>query len=271
MFNKAQIDRYARHIILPGVGIEGQHRLTEARVLVVGAGGLGSPALQYLAAAGVGTLGVVDSDRVELSNLQRQVIFATDQIGKLKVEAAAERLQALNPEIEVRPHAERLSKNNAQELIRDYDIVLDGSDNFPTRYLVNDACVIEDRPLIYGAISRFEGQISLLHGPTVSGFGPCYRCLFPEPPSPGTVPSCAEAGVLNVLPGVVGSVMASETIKLILGFDRLLTGKLVYFDALEATFHSITFSRKPDCPVCGKHPTVTELIDYAAFCGEVVT
>jgi len=271
MFNKEQIDRYARHIILPGVGIEGQLRLRDARVLVIGAGGLGSPALQYLAAAGIGTLGVVDHDQVEISNLQRQVIFSTDQIGKLKADAAAERLQALNPEIEIRSHTVYLTQNNARELIREYDIVIDGSDNFPTRYLVNDACVLEGRPLVYGAISRFEGQVSLLHGPTTSGVGPCYRCLFPEPPAPGTVPNCADAGVVNVLPGVVGSIMATETIKLIVGLGELLIGTLVYFDALGTTFHRLSFDRNSDCPVCGSDPSVTELIDYKAFCGEEVT
>ena len=270
MFSKAQLDRYARHIVLPGVGAAGQRKLMGARILVVGAGGLGSPALLYLAAAGVGTLGVVDSDQVELVNLQRQVLFDTGQIGRPKAEAAADRLRAMNPEIEVRAHPERLTRDNALERIRDYNLVLDGSDNFPTRYLVNDACVLEDRPLIYGAISRFEGQLSLLHAPDGEGVGPCYRCLFPEPPPPGSVPSCAEAGVLGILPGIVGSLMASEAIRFLVGIGESLSGTLAHFDSLGTTLHRIALSRNPGCPVCGLDPSVTELIDYAAFCGEAI-
>jgi adenylyltransferase/sulfurtransferase len=255
--------RYARHLTLPNVGVEGQRRLKASRVLLVGAGGLGSPAALYLAAAGVGTLGIVDHDTVDLTNLQRQVLHGTSGIGMPKVASAAARLHDLNPHVAVEPFAVRLDSSNARDVIRAFDIVVDGSDNFPTRYLVSDACVLERKPLVYGSIFRFDGQVSLFHPPA----GPCYRCLFAEPPAPDAVPSCAEGGVLGVLPGIVGSLQALEAIKWILGTGESLLGRLLLVDALRLRFREIALRRDPACPACGDHPTVTDLIDYEAFCG----
>jgi len=259
----AELRRYSRHLVLPEVGIDGQRRLKAARVLVVGAGGLGSPLGLYLAAAGVGTLGLVDFDRVDVSNLHRQVLFGDPDVGRPKVEAAVERLRGINPHIELVPHAIRLDASNALELFAGYDLVVDGSDNFPTRYLVNDACVLAGKPDVYGSVFRFEGQVSVFRGAE----GPCYRCLFPEPPPPGLVPSCAEGGVLGVLPGIVGALQANEAIKLVLGAGEPLVGRLVLFDALRLRFRELALRKDPECPVCSAEPTLTELIDYEAFCG----
>ena len=259
-----EIRRYGRHLTLPELGPEGQRRLKAARVLLVGAGGLGSPAALYLAAAGVGTLGLAEFDRVDETNLQRQVLFGHSDVGRPKLEAAAERLADLNPHVELVPHPGRLDASNAREIVAGYDIVVDGSDNFPTRYLVNDACVLEGKPDVYGSILRFEGQAAVFWGAR----GPCYRCLFAEPPPPGAVPSCAEGGVLGVLPGVIGALQASEAIKLAAGVGEPLVGRLVLFDALKMTFRRLELAKDPDCPACGDHPTLTELIDYEAFCGE---
>ncbi len=267
MFTREQLDRYARHIILPGVGAAGQQRLLDARVLVVGAGGLGSPILLYLAAAGVGHIDLVDDEAVEASNLQRQVAHGLASVGVPKVASAAARLADLNPDVRVVPYPERLTRANARERVRDVDLVLDGSDNFPTRYLVNDACVLEGTPLVYGALSPFEGQVSVFAADGDGGRGPCYRCLFPEPPEPGSVPSCAEAGVFGVLPGVVGSLMANEALKLLLGLGTPLVGTLLHVDALGAEFRRFELARDAACPVCGDAPTVRELIDYEVFCG----
>ncbi|HGY09865.1 MAG TPA: molybdopterin-synthase adenylyltransferase MoeB [Oceanithermus profundus] len=264
MWSREELDRYARHMILPEVGPEGQARLKAASVLVVGAGGLGSPLLMYLAAAGVGRIGIVEDDVVDLSNLQRQVLYGTADVGRPKAEAAAERLAALNPHVRVEAHPHRLTSENALELFGSYDVIVDASDNFPTRYLVNDAAVLTDKPLVYGAIHRFDGQVSVFHHQG----GPCYRCLFPKPPKPGSVPSCAQAGVFGVLPGVVGSLMATEVLKLLLGIGRPLSGRLLLYDGLEAEFRELKVARDPACPVCGEHPTVHELVDYEAFCGE---
>lgn len=255
--------RYARHLILPDVGIEGQRRLKAARALVIGAGGLGSPVGLYLAAAGVGKIGLVDFDVVDETNLHRQVLFGESDIGRHKLDAAVDRLRDVNPHIEIVPHPVRLTSENALELFADYDLVVDGTDNFPTRYLVNDACVLSGKPYVYGSIFRFEGQVSVF----AAKDGPCYRCLFREPPPPGLVPSCGEAGVLGVLPGVIGSLQALEAIKWILGAGDSLVGRLVLFDALALRFREVRIRRNPDCPVCGDRPTVTELIDYEAFCG----
>ena len=262
-FGKSQLDRYARHIILPGVGAEGQKKLLQAKVLVIGAGGLGSPILLYLAAAGVGTLGLVDFDHVDLTNLQRQVLHATPDIGIAKTASAEKHLHALNPEIKIQPYQAALTSQNARAILHDYDLVIDGSDNFPTRYLVNDTCVLENKPLLYGAISQFEGQVSLFHAGTKS---PCYRCLFPVPPKPGTVASCAEAGVFGVLPGVVGSLMAVEAIKYLIGLGESLSGILLHYDALYQDIQRIKISKNPKCVVCSENPSVTELIDYEVFC-----
>jgi adenylyltransferase/sulfurtransferase len=263
-FTEDQVRRYARHIILPGIGVDGQRKLMDASVLVIGAGGLGSPAAMYLAAAGVGTIGLVDFDRVELSNLQRQLLHDTDDVGRPKVESAKDRLSSLNPNVDVVAHETLLSSENAFEVLGTYDVVVDGTDNFPVRYLVNDACQMLGKPLVYGSIYQWEGQASVfLPGPDT----PCYRCLFPEPPPPGTVPSCAEGGVFGVLPGIVGSIQAAEAIKLVLGTGEPLVGKLLLYDALRNEFTTVKLRWDPDCPVCGKHPTVTELIDYEAFCG----
>ena len=266
MFSKNQLDRYARHIILPGVGAAGQRNLLDAKVLVVGAGGLGSPALLYLAAAGVGTLGVVDFDTVDLSNLQRQVLHGSEHIGTLKTVSAQKRLTALNPDVRVEVYSERLTAENARELFKPYDLIIDGSDSFATRYLVNDACVLENKPLLYGAISQFEGQLSLLNAPLQDGKSPCYRCLYPTPPAPGTVLNCAEAGVFGALPGVVGSLMAAEAIKTLLALGESLAGTLLHYDALYSETRRIAIFRNPACVVCGDAPSVTALIDYEVFC-----
>jgi sulfur-carrier protein adenylyltransferase/sulfurtransferase len=263
-FTEDQVRRYARHVILPGIGGDGQRKLMESSVLVIGAGGLGSPAAMYLAAAGVGTLGLVDFDQVELSNLQRQLLHDTDDVGRPKVDSARDRLTELNPNVEVATHRELLSSENAFDVLDGYDVVVDGTDNFPVRYLVNDATQMLGRPLVYGSIYQWEGQATVfLPGRET----PCYRCLFPEPPPPGTVPSCAEGGVFGVLPGIIGSIQAVEAIKLLLGVGETLAGTLVLYDALRSEFTSVKLRWDPDCPVCGKHPTVTELIDYEAFCG----
>jgi sulfur-carrier protein adenylyltransferase/sulfurtransferase len=263
-FTEDQVLRYSRHIILPKIGAAGQSKLMEARVLCVGAGGLGSPAAMYLAAAGIGTLGIVDFDRVDLTNLQRQLLHDTDDVGRPKVDSAAERLNDINPEVNVVKHNVVLSSDNAFDILGQYDLVVDGSDNFPVRYLVNDATQMLGKPLVYGSIYQFDGQASVfLPGPGT----PCYRCLFPEPPPPGTVPSCAEGGVFGVLPGIIGSIQAVEAIKFITGVGRPLVGRLLLFDALEMDFTSVNLRWDPKCPVCGENPTVTELIDYDAFCG----
>jgi sulfur-carrier protein adenylyltransferase/sulfurtransferase len=261
-FSRDEVSRYARHFSLPDVGWEGQQKLRAARVAVVGAGGLGSPVSLYLAAAGVGGLGLIDFDVVDLTNLQRQVLYNTDDVGRKKVDVAAARLRAMNPNVDVVTHDVRLTRNNALEILRDYDVVIDGTDNFPTRYLVNDACVLLGRPYVYGSILRFEGQVSVFTGRSA----PCYRCLFREPPPPGLVPSCAEGGVLGVLPGIIGSLQALEAMKLILGRGDTLIGRLALFDALTFQWRELRLRRNPDCPVCGDHPTVTALIDYDEFC-----
>ncbi len=258
-----EILRYSRHLILPDVGVEGQRKLKAARVLLVGAGGLGSPAALYLAAAGVGTLGLVDFDVVDKTNLQRQILHGTSNVGKPKLESAKERIQDINPNVRVETFETRLTSENALDILREFDVVADGTDNFPTRYLVNDACVILGKPNVYGSIFRFEGQASVFYAKE----GPCYRCLYAEPPPPGLVPSCAEGGVLGVLPGIVGSIQALETLKLILGTGEPLIGRLLLFDALKLQFRELRLTKDPDCPVCGANPTVTELIDYEAFCG----
>jgi molybdopterin/thiamine biosynthesis adenylyltransferase/rhodanese-related sulfurtransferase len=262
-FQREDLLRYARHFVLPQVGPKGQRALAEARVLLVGVGGLGSPVALYLAAAGVGTLGVVDADLVDLSNLQRQVLHGISFLGQLKVESARERIWELNPNVKVAPHPTRLTSANALEILGGYDLVVDGSDNFPTRYLVNDACVLLGKPYVYGAVDRWEGQVSVFCAPG----GPCYRCLFREPPPPGMVPSCAEAGVLGVLPGILGSLQATEAIKLILGVGKPLVGRLLIFDALELSFREVRLGRNPRCPICGDEPTMKELVDYDLFCG----
>ncbi len=259
------LSRYSRHLILPEVGMEGQRKLKAARVLCVGTGGLGSPLAFYLAAAGVGTLGLVDFDVVDASNLQRQIIHSTKDIGRKKLDSAEEKLKALNPALNVVKHETMLTSANALEILGDYDIVADGTDNFPTRYLVNDACVLLGKPNVYGSIFRFEGQASVF----ATADGPCYRCLYPEPPPPGLVPSCAEGGVLGILPGLVGIMQATEVIKLILGKGNSLAGRLLLVDALEMKFRELKLRRNPDCPVCGTNPTLTELIDYQQFCGIV--
>ncbi len=257
------LSRYSRHLILPEVGMEGQRRIKAARVLCVGTGGLGSPLAFYLAAAGVGTLGLVDFDVVDASNLQRQIIHSTRDIGRKKLDSAEEKLTALNPAINIVKHETMLTSVNALEIIRDYDIVADGTDNFPTRYLVNDACVLLGKPNVYGSIFRFEGQASVF----ATEAGPCYRCLYPEPPPPGLVPSCAEGGVLGILPGLVGVIQATEVIKLILGKGESLVGRLLLVDALNMRFRELRLRKNPECPVCGSNPTVTALIDYDHFCG----
>jgi len=263
-FTEDQVLRYSRHIILPKIGAAGQSKLMEARVLCVGAGGLGSPAAMYLAAAGVGTLGIVDFDRVDLTNLQRQLLHDTDDVGRPKVDSAADRLNDINPEVNVVKHNVVLSSDNAFDILGQYDVVVDGSDNFPVRYLVNDATQMLGKPLVYGSIYQFDGQASVfMPGPQT----PCYRCLFPEPPPPGTVPSCAEGGVFGVLPGIIGSIQAVEAIKIIIGVGQPLVGRLLLFDALDMDFTSVKLRWDPSCPVCGENPTVTELIDYDAFCG----
>ena len=255
--------RYGRHLILPEVGLEGQRRLKAASVLVVGAGGLGSPLALYLAAAGVGRIGIVDFDLVDASNLQRQILYGTESVGRSKLEGARARLADLNPGVEVELHETRLSSANALGILAGYDVIADGTDNFPTRYLVNDACVLLGKPNAYGSIFRFEGQASVFD----ARVGPCYRCLYPDPPPPGLVPSCAEGGVLGVLPGVIGVIQGVETLKLLLGLGEPLIGRLLLFDALAMTFRELELRKDPDCPLCGTHPTITGLVDYEAFCG----
>ena len=263
-FTEDQVRRYARHILLPHIGGEGQRKLTEASAVVIGAGGLGSPAAMYLAAAGVGRIGLVDFDAVDVSNLQRQLLHDTADVGRPKVESGRDRLLALNPTIEVETYRTPLTSANAFDILGPYDVIVDGTDNFPVRYLANDASQMLGKPLIYGSIYQFEGQASVF----LPGEGnPCYRCLFPEPPPPGTVPNCAEAGVFGVLPGIVGSIQATEAIKVITGIGEPLVGRLLTFDALAMEFTTVKLRWDPDCPVCGKAPTVTELIDYDAFCG----
>jgi len=258
-----EILRYSCHLIMPEVGMEGQLKLKAAKVLLVGTGGLGAPLGLYLAAAGVGRLGLVDFDTVDFTNLQRQIMFGTSDVGRPKSVAATERLRSLNPDIHIETYDTHLTSDNALELLRDYDVIVDGTDNFPTRYLVNDASVLLGKPNVYGSIFRFEGQVSVFGAPG----GPCYRCVYPEPPPPGLVPSCAEGGVLGVLPGIVGCIQAMEAIKLILGVGDPLIGRLLLFDALGMKFRELKLRKNPDCPVCGTHPTVTKLIDYAEFCG----
>ena len=261
--NNDEILRYSRHLIMPEVGMEGQQRLKAARVLCIGAGGLGSPLALYLGAAGVGTLGIVDFDVVDYTNLQRQIIHSTADVGRKKLESAAEKLKAINPFLNIRTFETKLTSDNALELFRDFDIIADGTDNFPTRYLVNDACVLSGKPNVYGSIFRFEGQASVF----AAEEGPCYRCLYPEPPPPGLVPSCAEGGVLGILPGLVGVIQATEVIKLILGTGEPLIGRLLLVDALGMKFRELKLRKNPDCPACGKHRTITKLIDYNQFCG----
>ncbi|HTA22021.1 MAG TPA: molybdopterin-synthase adenylyltransferase MoeB [Terriglobales bacterium] len=261
--NNDEILRYSRHLIMPEVGMEGQQKLQAARILCIGAGGLGSPLALYLAAAGVGTLGIVDFDVVDYTNLQRQIIHTTADVGRKKLDSAAEKLKAINPFVNVRKFETRLSSANALDLFREFDIVADGTDNFPTRYLVNDACVLTGKPNVYGSIFRFEGQASVF----ATEEGPCYRCLYPEPPPPGLVPSCAEGGVLGILPGLVGVIQATEVIKLILGRGNSLIGRLLLVDALAMKFRELKLRKNPDCPACGRHRTITKLIDYDEFCG----
>lgn len=258
----AEYQRYGRHLTLPQVGPQGQKRLKASRVLLVGAGGLGSPLALYLAAAGVGTLGLVDDDEVDASNLQRQVLYGHSDVGRPKLEAAAERLRDVNPHVNLELHQERLNADNAQELVAAYDLVADGTDNFPTRYLVNDACVLVGRPNVWGAILRFEGQLSVFW----AEHGPCYRCLFPEPPPPGLVPSCAEGGVLGVLPGIIGSLQANEVIKLLLGEGEPMIGRLLLFDALKLRFRELKLRRSPECPICSDEPRITSLVAYSDAC-----
>ncbi|NNL84612.1 MAG: molybdopterin-synthase adenylyltransferase MoeB [Myxococcales bacterium] len=262
-FTASQFERYQRHLNLPEFGAAGQRKLLEGSVLMIGAGGLGSPIALYLAAAGVGRLGIVDFDVVDVSNLQRQVLYSTEDVGRPKHEAARERVSALNPEIAVETHPERLHAGNALEILGAYDVIIDGTDNFPTRYLTNDACVLLGKPCVYGAILRFEGQASVFDARR----GPCYRCLFPEPPPPGAVPSCAEGGVLGILPGVIGLLQATEAVKLLAGVGEPLIGRFVQYDALDMRFAEFRFAKDPDCAICGKNPTIRELIDYEGFCG----
>lgn len=262
-FNQEQLTRYSRHFLLPEVGEQGQAKLLDAKVLMIGAGGLGSPSAYYLAAAGVGTIGIVDHDVVDLSNLQRQILHANDRIGEPKVDSAKRTLEGLNPDVKVIPYRERLSSDNVMEIIKDYDIVVDGCDNFPTRYLVNDACVMTGKPNVHGSIFQFEGQVSVFY----PGRGPCYRCLYPEPPPPGMAPSCAEAGVLGVLPGLIGTIQALETIKLILEKGDILIGRLLQFNTLTMEINSLRLRKDPGCPMCGETPTIDKLIDYEEFCG----
>ncbi|HTL69762.1 MAG TPA: molybdopterin-synthase adenylyltransferase MoeB [Candidatus Eisenbacteria bacterium] len=258
-----EILRYSRHLIMPEVGVAGQEKLKAAKVLLIGTGGLGSPAALYLTAAGIGTIGLIDFDVVDFSNLQRQVIHSTKSVGRPKVESAKERMSEINPNVKVVTYNERMSSENIMKILKDYDMVLDGTDNFQTRYLVNDACVFLKKPFVYGSIFRFDGQATVFY----PGKGPCYRCLFAEPPPPGMVPSCAEGGVLGILPGVIGVIQATEVVKLVLGKGEPLIGRLMLYDALKMTFREVKFRRNPGCPVCGDNPTVTKLIDYDAFCG----
>lgn len=262
-FTKEEVLRYGRHLVMPEVGLGGQQKLRNARVLVIGAGGLGSPVSMYLAAAGIGTLGLVDDDAVELTNLQRQILHGSSAIGLSKLTSAEARLSDLNPEIEIRTHPVRLSAENVFEVFKDYDLIVDGADNFPTRYLVNDACVLQGKQYVYGSVFRFEGQVTVF----ASKKGPCYRCLYPQPPPPGLAPNCADGGVLGVLPGVIGTIQATEAVKLILGNGSPLIGRLLLFDASAMRFQEVRMKRDPRCPVCGENPTLKELIDYDEFCG----
>jgi len=268
-FTREQAQRYSRHLLIPEVGEAGQHRLLGSKVLLIGAGGLGSPAAYYLAAAGVGTLGIVDSDVVDQSNLQRQILHSMDRLGQPKALSAKQTLEALNPDVKVIPYQERLTSENIDRIIADYDVIIDGADNFPTRYLLNDASVKWKKPVVHGSIYRFEGQITVFkpfHRDGADAIGPCYRCLFPTPPPPELAPSCAEAGVLGVLPGVIGSLQANEALKLLLGIGEPLVGRYLLFDALDASFREVKLRRDPECPVCGENPTITGYIDYEGFC-----
>jgi adenylyltransferase/sulfurtransferase len=258
-----EVARYSRHLIMPEVALEGQKRLKAARVLLIGAGGLGSPLGLYLAAAGIGRIGLVDFDVVDFSNLQRQVLHGTPDVGRPKLQSAKERLQAINPEVQIDLYETRITAANALSILEPYDVVIDGTDNFPTRYLVNDACVLLKKPNVYGSIFRFDGQASVFYPPQ----GPCYRCLYPEPPPPGEVPSCAEGGVLGILPGLIGCIQATEAVKLLLGKGEPLIGRLLLYDALQMSFQVFKVRRNPKCPLCGDHPTITKLIDYEQFCG----
>ncbi len=258
-----EIKRYSRHLIMPEVGIQGQKKLKASSVLLIGTGGLGSPLGLYLASAGVGRIGLVDFDVVDFTNLQRQILYTTEDVGKPKLAAAKARLQAINPYITIETHEVRLSSDNAMEILKNYDVIVDGTDNFPTRYLVNDACVLLGKPNVYGSIFRFEGQASVFD----ASKGPCYRCLYPEPPPPGLVPSCAEGGVLGILPGIIGTIQATETIKIILGTGELLIGRLLLFNALKMRFRELKLRKNPTCPICGPNRTITKLINYEEFCG----
>ena len=262
-FSPEEIKRYSRHLIMPEVAMAGQKRLKAARVLLIGAGGLGSPLGLYLAAAGVGRIGLVDFDVVDHTNLQRQILHTTADVGRPKLQSAREHLSAINPDVQLDLYETRLTSENVREIFGPYDVIIDGTDNFPTRYLVNDACVLMNKPNVYGSIFRFDGQASVFYPP----HGPCYRCLYPEPPPPGMVPSCAEGGVLGILPGVIGVIQATEAIKLILGNGRPLIGRLVLYDALDMTFRELKVRRNVNCPLCGDHPTIHELVDYEQFCG----
>jgi molybdopterin/thiamine biosynthesis adenylyltransferase/rhodanese-related sulfurtransferase len=262
-FSPEQLRRYSRHVLLPEVGLKGQARLRDSKVLIIGAGGLGSPISLYLAAAGVGEIGLVDFDQVDVSNLQRQVLYVTSDVGRPKLDAARARLLALNPELRISLHPGPLSSENARDILSPYDVVIDGTDNFPTRYLVNDACVLLGKPNVYGSIYRFEWQASVFD----SRRGPCYRCLYPEPPPPGSVPSCAEGGVLGVLPGIIGLIQATETVKLLLDIGTPLVGRLLLYDALSMQFRELALRKSPECVICSAHPSQTGLIDYPAFCG----
>ncbi len=261
--NQEEILRYSRHLIMPEVGMDGQEKLKNASILLIGCGGLGSPLSMYLSAAGVGRLGLVDFDLVDFTNLQRQVAFGTQDVGRPKVEATKDRIQSINPNVQVTPYRAKLSSENVMDIFKEYDIIIDGTDNFPTRYLVNDACVFLHKPNVYGSIFRFEGQATVFWADK----GPCYRCLYPEPPPPGMVPSCAEGGVLGILPGTIGLLQATEAVKLILGKGDPLIGRLMLYNALDMKFREVKLQKDPECPVCGENPTIKELIDYEQFCG----
>jgi len=262
-FTSEQLTRYSRHFILPEIGEEGQRKLIKSKVLLIGSGGLGSPIALYLAAAGVGTLGLVDFDKVDLSNLQRQIVHTNDSIGTPKIDSAEKRIKAMNPDTNVVKYPVKITSANAMEILKDYDVVIDGTDNFPTRYLTSDACVFLNKPNIYGSIFRFDGMATVFKADE----GPCYRCLYPEPPPPGMVPSCAEGGVLGILPGVIGLIQATEAVKLLVGIGRTLVGRLLVYDALQMTFRELKLRKDPSCPVCGTNPTIKQLIDYDQFCG----
>lgn len=261
-YSEEWIERYSRHIILPEVGGKGQEKLNSSKVLVLGAGGLGSPVSLYLAAAGIGTLGIVDSDEVDLSNLQRQILHSTKDIGRAKTVSANEKLSALNPDLIVSTYKEYVNSSNILDIIKDYDVIVDGTDNFPTRFLVNDACVLTGKPLVHGAILRFDGQAFTI----IPGDGPCYRCIFEQPPPPGTVPNCSQAGILGAIAGIIGTIQATEVLKIILGKGQTLKGRLLVVDALDMTFREVKIRRNTACPVCGDNPTITELIDYEWVC-----